>query len=391
MRTPCAVRRASETGRCPPLDLDGLLTVHERRKRRSFAEETTILNYLQAEGFPSGLAQTFLRNTDAFAVRIWLVNNAGSMNKADGHLVLPEGSSSSKSNKMKRVDCTRWEEVSATVFWHATVCCKSKASLALRLVNDPGTMVGEQHVLLGASENVPIEEETKRLRQLFRVHPGGNVPMTHHLEDVLQSLRSATLLQDRLMALVLVTDSLPVDTEGNEGEEVNQELVELLHELQRYPVQTVIRLSTDDERVVAFYKQLDLDTSSARLDVVDDYWSEAQRVHSHNPWLTYGHSLHLCRESCLQAAEFDALNDRPLRPFEIANLIALLLGRKQNVIPNPATDYPAFKSVVTDLMSKTPQQFDPLTKSMQPWVKLSVFDKVYGGVAAFTACACTLL
>lgn len=64
-----------------------------------------------------GLARTLIRSTDSFGVRIWLVDNSGSMNNTDGHLVVQ---SHDPPFKIKDVNCTRWEEVSVEM--HHCAC-----------------------------------------------------------------------------------------------------------------------------------------------------------------------------------------------------------------------------------------------------------------------------
>jgi hypothetical protein len=58
---------------------------------------------LQEQGFPLGLAKTLSETKEAFPLRIWVVDNSGSMRTLDGHKIVE----TLNSNDIKLVQCTR--------------------------------------------------------------------------------------------------------------------------------------------------------------------------------------------------------------------------------------------------------------------------------------------
>jgi hypothetical protein len=46
-------------------------------------------------------------------LRIWLVDNCGTMLKDDGHMV------AQSPKKIEVINCSRWEEITSSIIWHA--------------------------------------------------------------------------------------------------------------------------------------------------------------------------------------------------------------------------------------------------------------------------------
>jgi hypothetical protein len=426
-------RPPGSVGRCRKIDITWLIRSLSEKKRkwqagRNLMEENKLVDDLMTEGFTVGLARTLVRSTDSFALRIWLVDNSGSMNNVDGNLVVQ---SKGPSFRVQNVKCTRWEEVTSALLWHAKFSAKMKAPMVVRLVNDPGANIGPQQLGVVASENVSVDSELNRLHRLLKQsHPGGNTPLTVHLKEILESLRDVDpiLLKENWISLVIVTDSLPRDGQGEEGQDVNFEFLETLKEFQDYPVWIVIRLSTDEQRVIDFYSSLDkgivilrqlhgeadhATVESINLDVLDDFVSEAYKVTKYNPWLNYGLPLHLTRESGVTYSSFDVINERPLVYAELADFVALLFDRQpfyedaggrlqmmdDRPLPNPQTSYYEFRREVHECNERCSEQWDPVKKRMLPWINLKVLDRIYRSgapvtnatVAADTTCYCQIL
>mmetsp|Transcript_42714 Transcript_42714/g.48544 ORF Transcript_42714/g.48544 Transcript_42714/m.48544 type:complete len:417 (+) Transcript_42714:67-1317(+) len=387
---------------CPPLDLVWMFTLEEKRKldrsshfinkedipRRSIVEDNRIIDYLRSQGFTIGLARTLIANTDAFAARIWLINNSKSMNCADGHRVVQDAR-----HKITNVSCTRWEEVSSTLFWHANFAALMKAPSAIRMVH--GAMGHPQQLGVASSEEVDIQSEIRRLSSLMQQTPAGSgCEMLPHLREIVDScLKIPVELfgEDRFMAIIFVTDRLPIDENGSEGEHVTKEFLETLNMLSGLPIWVVIRLSTDDQHIVDFYNKLDdqmayvkVESGQVHLDVLDDFVSEAEAVNNHNPWLNYAYPLHLCRESAVNFPVFDVLNDRPLSHDELVDFINLLFYRNPagvwaaQPLPNPLTHYAQFRAEVLELVKKGGSLYNPIKRRVQPWIDMRLMDKIYG-------------
>ena len=68
------------------------------------------------QGYSTGLARALVENVNAFDFRFWVVDNSGSMLIGDGHRYVPSGKGD---GSLKAVPCTRWQEISETVKYHA--------------------------------------------------------------------------------------------------------------------------------------------------------------------------------------------------------------------------------------------------------------------------------
>jgi hypothetical protein len=179
--------------------------------------------------------------------------------------------------------------------------------------------------------------------------------------------------------------------------------------LQGFPVWVVIRLSTDDQRVVDFYEEIDekmnrvsiepdLDKgpigTCVNLDVLDDFVSEAENVYVHNPWLNYAYPLHLCKESAVKFPVFDVLNDRPLQTQELVDFCNLLFDRNQTAwalqpLANPATHYSDFRAEVLELNRRNGTLYNPIKRRVLPWIDMAQLDRTYGAHAG-TGCSCII-
>ena len=92
----------------------------------------------------------------------------------------------------------------------------------------------------------------------------------------------------------------------------------------------------------------------------------AREVCGHNSWLTYGPQLHAARLFGLRDKLYDRLDEAPLAPREIKALCEKLLGCKR--LPEPELDGAAFLRALEAALGRTPKVYDPLTRSMRPWV-----------------------
>ena len=332
------------------------------------------------------------------------------MNSADGHRVVQN-----TDHKVSNISCTRWEEVTATLMWHASFSVKMEAATAVRLIQVP-SMGQPQQVGIASTVNVEESTELSRLAQMLHQQPsgGGGGPLPHLLEIVLTCLKTSSKLlgSEKSLAILYVTDRMPVDEDGREGDHVTQRFLETLNLLEGSSVFVVIRLSTDDQRVVDFYNDLDrrMDAVTMQrkpygeesdyrhnlhLDVLDDFVSEAGAVHEHNPWLNYAYPLHLCRESAVQFPVFDALNDRPLQMDELVEFLTLLFDRNQlawalQPLPNPQTHYADFRAEVMDMNRKAGSVYDPIKRRNALWIDMNQLDRIYGGQAMTPCTSCVI-
>ncbi len=72
-------------------------------------------------------------------------------------------------------------------------------------------------------------------------------------------------------------------------------LVQPWRPLESLPVWVVVRLCTNEEKIVNYWNKVDYNLE-IDMDVIDDCIREASDIFEHNPWLTYGEPLHRLRE-----------------------------------------------------------------------------------------------
>jgi hypothetical protein len=300
------------------------------------------------------------------------------MHKNDGHMV-----SQSSKGKVEIVDCTRWEEATSTILWHAELAAWCQTPMAIRLLQDPGIQVGPQQVGVSASNHYSSSEEVHRLKLLLKkTRPvGATSPINLHMQELFPSIQALLpLLEEthKQVTLCVCTDSIPTDAEGKEHPLMIQEFLLTLQQLVDWPVQVVLRLSTDEERVVQFYQNLMINDESLsnHLQVLDDYVSECQLVQHHNPWLHYGYPLHLCREEGIRIPVLEALNQRPLLPNEMCDVVSLIFGYIDQSY-NPDREYAEFRKQVLELNKETGVLWNPTKKKFVTWMDLKKMDKLY--------------
>ncbi|KAL7563549.1 hypothetical protein ACA910_002216 [Epithemia clementina (nom. ined.)] len=275
-------------------------------------------------------------------------------------------------------------------------------------------------------------EELRIARSILqRTKPQGVTPLKEHIEAVERTLRSCPQHhhwppqasgqpppqpppQPPHVVLVICTDGLPTDANGQESPEIQQDFVQALRRLQDLPIWLVIRLCTSERKVAQFYNQLDA-VLELPLEVLDDHLSEAKEVGQHNPWLNYAVPLHRCRELGFQHRVLDLLDERPLTYDELREFCIILFGTNTDTIhndcnnhkndnglgdyqdtdddglavaagegwPDPATQWTDFVQCLQQHLQReheqTPLHWDPRRKVVAPWINLKVLQQNYGG------------
>lgn len=320
------------------------------------------INRLKEQGYTRGLAETIGENNDIFALRIWVVDNSGSMAHTDGHRLVE---TSSKSD-LKVVSCTRWREIQEAVEYHAQMAAMLKAPTVFRLLNDPGSRVGPQIFGVADKGDHMIDSDLQvAISTIQNATPNGVTPLCRHIYEIQQQialLAPQANAEGRKIAIILATDGLPTDEAGYGGSSKQTEFTNALRSLEGLPVWIVIRLCTDEEEVVQFYNDLDSQLELS-IEVLDDFIEEANEVHSFNKWLNYTLVLHRCREMGFHNRLFDLLDERKLTKTEIREFCMLMLGKGQfDGVPDPEISFEKFASVVSKIIKKEDKQWNPVKK-----------------------------
>jgi len=337
------------------------------------SKHTGMVDSLRQEGFSYGLSQALASNADAFSVRIWVVDNSGSMQIPDGHRVV-----TTSDRKIVAQTVTRWEEIQQTVNYHSSMAALLRTPTTFKLLNPPEGMNEQEFTVSGGHM---AQEEIRKARNIIMgCQPNGTTPLARHLWDIhhmLQQMAPKLRREGKRAVLVVATDGLPTDEDGYVGKDVDEEFMQALRSLEGLPIWLVVRLCTDEERVRKFYNELD-NTLDLPLEVLDDYMGEASEVHKHNKWLNYALPMHRCRELGYHHRVIDFLDERPLTKGEVRSFCALLFGAVVEDIPDPNTDWKEFLQYIQDRLKLEEEQWDPIKKKAGPWIYVKTLHKIYG-------------
>lgn len=300
------------------------------------------IQQLVDQGYTRGHAASLSRTIRNFPLRIWVVDNSGSMQHTDGHRFVE----TSRKGEVKVVGCSRWNELKDCVVYHAQMAAALEAPTTFRMLNDPACGPNSQQfgIAEGSLDGRVLQEEVDRAIAIMKsAQPGGVTPLIRHIEEIRQSVLELepVLREDGCrVAIILATDGLPTDERGYGGAGIQQQFVEALRALEGLPVWVVIRLCTDEEEVVNFYNNLDGQLELS-LEVLDDFLEESKEVHEHNPWLNYALQLHRLREMGYHDRVFDLLDERRLTSEELREFCSVLLVDNDTSVelPDPSADW----------------------------------------------------
>lgn len=336
------------------------------------------LKELTERGFTKGLAEALARNKQALPLSIWVVDNSGSMSTRDGHRIMP----TPRKNEFKVLDCTRWTEMQDTVEYHAQMAAVLNSPTVFRLLNDPGRIAGPQQFSIAERGDAFIDEDlTIACSTMTNSSPGGVTPLTGHLREIhsnILALEQSLRHNGTKVVLVLATDGIPTDDRGYTSDSVKHEFTSALRKFEGLPVWIVVRLCTDEQNVVEYWNNLDVNLELS-LEVLDDFTAEAKEVHAHNKWLTYGLPLHRMREMGFHDRVFDLLDERKLAKDELRGFFRVLFGHgAMDGVPEPEANWKTFIAKITELTAKEGRIWNPLTRRMEPWVDIRRLKYEYG-------------
>eukprot|EP00980_Cylindrotheca_fusiformis_P022896 scaffold9896_cov74-Cylindrotheca_fusiformis.AAC.1 len=328
------------------------------------------IQQLLQQGYTKGLAMSIEEMKQLFALRIWIVDNSGSMQKTDGHRII----SSTSNENIKMVPSSRWDEIVECVEYHIKMAGLIEAPTRFRFLNNPGANVGPQQFSIAEDLGEPIPQQVQNATQILRrAQPGGCTPLTSHILEIHNEVAqmAPTLRQlGKKVVIVIATDGLPTDERGYGGSNHNQEFVDALRMLEGLPVWVVVRLCTDDEDVVNFYNELDGQLELS-IEVLDDFTGEAIEMTTANPWLNYTLPLHRLREFGFHARVFDMLDERTLTKSEVRDFCLLLFGRENfDGVSDPSLDWDSFAQDIARLLGMEAYQYDPVNKKVAPWISM---------------------
>ncbi|KAH8091237.1 hypothetical protein JL720_6126 [Aureococcus anophagefferens] len=300
--------------------LDGLWReVASPRHRGGDAEA-----YLQRLNLPLGLKLQLQKSVDTYVERIWIIDNSGSMSTCDGHKIMRSACGDVS------VTCSRWEELTDTIHWHATLAARLRAPTTFVLLNPPGNgepqscRVGYERdkrwlhrghdsiycdpadgSITHTVDEDSAEFEVERLKNMLASGPGGKTPLCAAVTSVCGVLaRRAPELRSRGRKACVVIASDGAATDGD--------VHAALAPLRDLPVWVIVRLCTDEEKVA-----------------------------------------------------------------EAADLAKLILGPQATAaLPHPELDFPAFSRALKGALACEPAVWCPLRKRLLPWINVRKLRKL---------------
>lgn len=346
---------------------------------------------------PYGLADVLAQDDSRIALRIYLLDNSGSMNEADGNVMIE-----TPGNVRPIVrPSTRWEEICTFAVDHARFNWSTGTPCEFVLLNSLGRTPGTS--LQDGRDFVRIDQclgdESSQLNALERLlknnSPRGVTPLTQRLEEILHRVKrecSGLAQLGQVISLTIATDGLPTTPNSGTSTPADQQhLVEQLRQLGAVlPLQLVIRLCTDDRSIIDFYNGID-EELEIPLDIIDDMSSEAIEVirENKNDWFAYTPLLHRIREAGTLCKVLDTIDERPLRPQEVRYLAELLSGSVHSLSNLSDKE---FINEMQRLVESSPQVYDAATQDMRPVLnvaKLRVAMKVgFRGKVLFPCFPC---
>eukprot|EP00854_Cymbomonas_tetramitiformis_P012172 gene12172-14379_t len=302
--------------------------------------------------------------------RIWIVDNSSSMNESDGNRIIEN------KGKMVSIKSTRWEELRDSVNYHAQLASELNSRCCFRLLNPVGggPMAGHQYFSVGSAGATDVDSggssKVILAKEIMSSSASGCTPLSAQIRGVhalISQFASELYSTGKKIGIVIATDGLPSDNRGRTTDADINEFKACLQTLQELPVWVVVRLCTDEEKVVDFWGEIDKELELP-LEVLDDLKGEALEVKAVNPWLTYGQPLQRAREFCVQDKLFDLLDERPFTLGERRSFAQLLLGCE---LPEPELDWSEFERQLKTALAHTQPIWDPITGSFKPWLDAS--------------------
>jgi len=282
-------------------------------------------------GIPDRLADCIAHEDQHIGLRIFLLDNSGSMMAGDGKfLVIDE-----TEEVMFPVACSRWDEVKRMAIDQAEWNMKLGVPCEFVLLNPgpPPLREGIDFVRLDPAQH---RGSIASLRQMLDTNgPRGVTPLADRIAEIYARVKTehaALVAAGQYIMLCIATDGMP--TAAHNQRSTSQDRDVFVRQLRRLmvdlPVYVVVRLCTNDSKTVDFYNEIE-DDMELPMDVLDDLTGEASEIKQQgNGWFAYTKQLHTIREGGSFLKLLDTLDERRLTETEAALWAQLLMHTDGN-------------------------------------------------------------
>ena len=245
--------------------------------------------------------------------------------------------------------------------FHAELAHTSMAPTQFRLLN------GSVPIEIGVRRDDGFN--LSRFNGFLDSEPQGGTPLCRHIKEVVMKIKQMEpelVANNSKCAIVIATD----------GESSDGNMSQALKQLEGLPVWVVVRLCTDQERIVNYWNEIDTELE-LNMDVLDDLKGEAEEVTACNPWLNYGEPLHRIREFGVTMKEMDLLDEQKLSMEQARSFIAAVLGGKAADYPHPELDFQGLVAKIEQMQAEQEPIWDPLRSKFLPWIDLKKLNSAY--------------
>lgn len=335
------------------------------------------ISQLTSQGYSRGMIEGLNQNMFEFPIRTWIIDNSGSMNKADGQRLV----STSSSSNIRTVPCTRWNEMQETIEYHIQLAGLLGAPTTFRFLNAPSGGQPQEFSVADKGDDM-IETDVREGKKIIsHVSPGGVTPLVSHLQQIREEVmahQQSLIAEGKRVAIIVATDGLPSNDYGVSRQKELDDFTRAMKNLEGLPIWIVIRLCTDDVSVVDFYNDLDHDLEMS-IEVMDNYVGEAKEIYIKNSWINYTLPLHRMREFGFSHRIFDFLDERLLTLREVEGYCTLLFGKGSfDNIEGSETDFRGFLKAVDSIQSKEKLSWHPIRRKMKPLISLKKLKQANG-------------
>lgn len=260
-------------------------------KEKNIRDEINLRRFLTSEQWPIPLQDFFINSENDIYSRYFIYDDSGSMALQDGNILVGTNI----------VRCSRWQELHQTIDFQMRLC---KAGL----INAKFIFLNLGTFSLGCDFNY-IDNFIAQFKKLY----GGGTPLCSVINQIIQEMQKISIPPNKKIEIVICTDGLASD--GDVGQLI-------FHLVKSYPVKVVIRLCTDEDRVVNYWNRLDSDLELG-LDIIDDFMSEAKEVYKVNSKICYPKCLHQMREFGVTDMLLDLIDEQEYNEFELETYSSL--------------------------------------------------------------------
>ena len=234
-----------------------------------------ILKHLR---LPEGLLASTVKVYEATDSRLWILDNSYSMRAKDAHLI-----GGSMDHLLNVDSVSRWKELGECVAFHAKMAADVWCPTKFWLLNKPESRYDDDGakqkfcVCWSTPSDIPNEMAVVKQSMKGATPTMGYAPMSYHIQKLkraIDKLSPHLVSEGKHTTIVICTQGIPTDVEGNTGKHVLKEYKETIASFGKMPVKVIFRLCTDDVKVLDMYNNFDNNLDG--IDCIDDYWGEVR-------------------------------------------------------------------------------------------------------------------